>query len=313
MAYIKLENTFFLHSKATRISQLAELVYMRSLQLSSLNVSDGNIYSKDVELLFIRTSTKVRTQLKVIRELLEVGLWECNFVEFPFHYKIHNYLFYQTSKQEIKSKQLINKENGRKGGLAKASKHSTDSLARSVEQVFGEPLTESVEELVKINSSLEIEIEKEKDKKEKIIKSLPAVKLQAVFPKSSLTWDAYAAAYMQRWKTNPVRNSQVNAQLCKLVDKVGQDAAPCVAAFYVSHNNPFYVSKRHPTNLLLQDAEGLHTQWVTGIKSTTEESRKAERTDDVVNQVARCGIEKREPVDITPQLKELFYENETQH
>ena len=230
-------------------------------------------------------------------------------------YFIHDYLQYQSSKKEVQDKCMINKENGKKGGLAKALakhyQHASESVDRSVAQGASETLPTP---LGNININIEHRKYKLEDiKKEKIIKSLPAVKLQAVFPKSSLTWDAYAAAYMQRWKTNPVRNSQVNAQLCKLVDKVGQDAAPCVAAFYVSHNNPFYVSKRHPTNLLLQDAEGLHTQWVTGIKSTTEESRKAERTDDVVNQVARCGIEKREPVDITPQLKELFYENETQH
>jgi len=133
--------------------------------------------------------------------------------------------------------------------------------------------------------------------------------------KSTLTWEAYRAAYNSRWNVDPVQNMQVRAMLCKLVDKVGLNAAPHVAAFYVTHNNPFYVSKRHPVNLLLQDAEGLHTQCVTGVKSTTDESRKAERTDDVVNQLARMkinSIEQRKPIDVTPQVKELQHGDSTE-
>ena len=85
----------------------------------------------------------------------------------------------------------------------------------------------------------------------------------------------------------PVRNRKANAQLCQLVDRLGATEAPQVATFYLTHNKPFYVSARHPVNLLLQDAEGLRTQWATGIKSTTREAQSAEQRDNVVEQVAR--------------------------
>lgn len=106
-------------------------------------------------------------------------------------------------------------------------------------------------------------------------------------PKSSETWESYRTAYELRYGAVPVRNASVNGILSRLVDRLGADVAPAVAAFYVQHNKPFYVEKRHPVNLLLADAEGLHTQWVTGIKATTGEAKNAEKRDDAQAQIAR--------------------------
>ncbi len=75
--------------------------------------------------------------------------------------------------------------------------------------------------------------------------------------------------------------------LAKLVDRLGPEVAPHVAAFYVDHNRPFYVSERHPVELLLKDCTGLKTQWQTGVKATTGEAKNAERRDDVMEQVKR--------------------------
>lgn len=130
-----------------------------------------------------------------------------------------------------------------------------------------------------------------KKKEEEEIKSSPRELISVMPterpPKSARSWDAYATAYLARYHAEPVRNAQVNSLLCKLVDKLGEEKAPAVAAFYVQHNNPFYVGKRHPVNLLLADAEGLHTQWVTGVKATTGEARNAEKRDDAQAQIAR--------------------------
>lgn len=83
-------------------------------------------------------------------------------------------------------------------------------------------------------------------------------------PKSAATYEAYAGAYRTRYGAEPVRNQTVNAQLCKLVDKLGVEEAPLVAAFYVTHRSSWYAEKMHPVNLLLQDAEKLRTEWATG-------------------------------------------------
>lgn len=101
------------------------------------------------------------------------------------------------------------------------------------------------------------------------------------------TWDAYSAAYRFRYGVDPHRDRKVNGVLAKLVDRLGPEIAPHVAAFYVEHNKPFYVSERHPVELLLKDCTGLKTQWKTGVKATTGEAKNAERRDDVMEQVKR--------------------------
>lgn len=106
-------------------------------------------------------------------------------------------------------------------------------------------------------------------------------------PKSRATWEAYAGAYQQRYGVEPVRNQKTNVHLCQLVDRLGAEEAPAVAAFYLSHNLPFYVRARHPTNLLVQDAEGLRTQWATGVKATTLETKSAEQRDSAREQIQR--------------------------
>ena len=101
------------------------------------------------------------------------------------------------------------------------------------------------------------------------------------------TWEAYHTAYQARYHVDPVRNKQVNSHLKQLVSRLGADDAPRIAAFYLTHNKPFYVSARHPTNLLIRDCEGLRTEWATGIKSTTLEARSAETSDAATAQVDR--------------------------
>ena len=110
------------------------------------------------------------------------------------------------------------------------------------------------------------------------------------------TWDAYASAYAHRYGTLPVRNQTVNSLLKRLVEKLGSTEAPHVAGFYLTHNLPFYVTKRHPVNLLVADAEGLRTQWATGIKATTGEAKEVERHDnsraiiDAADKILRGGL-----------------------
>jgi len=132
------------------------------------------------------------------------------------------------------------------------------------------------------NSDSDLDLEKDKDKK-----ILSASASPRVSGKSVDTWNAYSDAYLVRYGVKPVRNAGTNAMLGKLVEKLGAEEAPHVAGFYLTHNNPFYVTKRHPTNLLLQDAEGLRTQWATGVKSTTNEARNMETKDNMREQHTR--------------------------
>jgi hypothetical protein len=81
--------------------------------------------------------------------------------------------------------------------------------------------------------------------------------------KSGIVWTAFSAAFAGRYGTEPARNAKVNGQLAQLVDRLGDDA-PLVAAFYLTHSDPWYVKHAHSAGLLLRDAEKLHMEWKTG-------------------------------------------------
>lgn len=135
--------------------------------------------------------------------------------------------------------------------------------------------------------------EEERRKKEKssvsVVPTSRTLRLEKVpsSPKTAQTWEAYATAYTERYGAAPVRNAKVNGILSRFVERLGEGEAPQVAAFYLTHNRPFYVSARHATDLLLRDAEGLRTEWITGTKATTLEARTAEQRDSVNEQVKR--------------------------
>lgn len=96
--------------------------------------------------------------------------------------------------------------------------------------------------------------------------------------KSGLTWSAYSTAYHDRYSVDPVTNAKTNALLCQLVDRVGADDAPKVAAFYVGHPSSFYVQRMHPVDLLVRDAEKLRTEWATNRQVTSTEAQQKDRT-----------------------------------
>ena len=74
-----------------------------------------------------------------------------------------------------------------------------------------------------------------------------------------------------------MRNRKVNSQLAALVDRVGVTDAPSVAEFYLLHNGALYVRAKHCTDLLLRDAEGLHTEWARGQQVTAAEATALDR------------------------------------
>lgn len=105
-------------------------------------------------------------------------------------------------------------------------------------------------------------------------------------PLNAQTWEGYASAYAFRYGTAPVRNAKSNTCISNIVKRLGNDA-PEVASFYLTHNDQWYVKKRHPVDSFLGDCEGLRTQWKTGRKSTGLEARSAEQKDAVVEQIKR--------------------------
>lgn len=91
-------------------------------------------------------------------------------------------------------------------------------------------------------------------------------------------WANYACAYRARYGTWPVWNQKVGANLSQLVDRVGAERAPGVAAHYVKLNNQYYTARMHPVGLLLQDCEAIATQLATGQQVTQARARQLDST-----------------------------------
>jgi hypothetical protein len=102
-------------------------------------------------------------------------------------------------------------------------------------------------------------------------------------PLTNQTWEAYRRAYSDRYGTDPVRNKTVNGKLAQFVGRIGQEEAPLVAAFFVTHNNKFYVEKMHPVGMLLLDAEKLRTEWLTGRQVTGSHARTVDRAQSTTD------------------------------
>lgn len=96
-------------------------------------------------------------------------------------------------------------------------------------------------------------------------------------PLNVATWNAYAAAYHDRYGVGPVRNATVNGQIANFVKRLGENA-PHVAAHYVNGNSAFYLTKGHSVGQMLVDAEKLHTEWATGRRVTQSAARQADRS-----------------------------------
>lgn len=95
--------------------------------------------------------------------------------------------------------------------------------------------------------------------------------------KTGRTWAAYSQAYRLRYGEEPARNAKGFGICSQLVDRLGAEEAPEVAAFYVGHNDSFYVRSLHPLSLLLRDAEKLRTEWKVGRQMTQTTARRVEQ------------------------------------
>ena len=102
-------------------------------------------------------------------------------------------------------------------------------------------------------------------------------------PKSTATWLAYEKAYHRRYGVAPLRNAKVSKQLCMLVDQVGAENAPLVAAYYLTIMDSWYLKKSHDVSTLLQNAQAIFTQWATGTNKTSRDHQQQERRSTLVN------------------------------
>lgn len=110
---------------------------------------------------------------------------------------------------------------------------------------------------------------------------MPGPKDQAC--KTFRAWANYAFAYRKRYGAWPVWNAKAGGQIGQLIDRLGADAAPQVAAFYVGINDARLINDCHTLGALLAKAEAIHTQWATGRQMNGRTARQLEDTQANLN------------------------------
>lgn len=108
------------------------------------------------------------------------------------------------------------------------------------------------------------------------------------------TWEAYREAYRNRYGTDPTRNGSVNGKLAQFVKRLGARDSPLVAAFFLTHNDAFYVRTKHQVGIMLRDAEKLHAEWKTGNRSTAAQAAQVDRLQNNATVLADAFREVRE-------------------
>lgn len=96
--------------------------------------------------------------------------------------------------------------------------------------------------------------------------------------KSHKAWINYAVAYRKRYDTWPVWNATVAGMLTQFINRIGAEAAPKVAAYFLGVNDAFVVKSMHSIKHLLSDAEKYHTQYVTGRSMTATRANQIDQT-----------------------------------
>lgn len=111
----------------------------------------------------------------------------------------------------------------------------------------------------------------------------------------SAAWRMYATAYRARYGIDPTRNAKVNAQMLQFCSRVPIEDWGATVEHYVLSQNARYVAAGHSVGCLLQDAEKLRTEALTGRQGTAYAATKADRESgrgaDYADLIARLDAE----------------------
>lgn len=92
-----------------------------------------------------------------------------------------------------------------------------------------------------------------------------------------MVWQAYKQAYHERYAAYPLQNAKVMGQIKQFIALVGQDHAAAIAVFFVSHNNSWYVQKKHDIGTLLINAQAVAVDWQKGTQTTRQAAQWEEQ------------------------------------
>lgn len=101
-------------------------------------------------------------------------------------------------------------------------------------------------------------------------------------------WEAYEGSYRKRYGVEPVRNARVNGQMAQFCSRIASDEIAATVTHYLASNNARYVAAGHSVGCLLQDAEKLRTEALTG--RVAAPSRSIHASDPKLEQQMRADL-----------------------
>ena len=104
--------------------------------------------------------------------------------------------------------------------------------------------------------------------------------------KTGPAWHAYACAMELRYGVRPSWGKRAAGCLAQFIGVVGREDAPHIAAWYVEHNERWYVQQGHDLKYLNRDAQKLRMEWARGQNITRAEATDAASADERQARVA---------------------------
>lgn len=103
--------------------------------------------------------------------------------------------------------------------------------------------------------------------------------------------DTFYRCYEERYGVKPLINGTVITHLKRIIQRTSYKDAPRLIAFYLTHNNSFYLSKAHSIEYALKDCEKLHTEMNKHDYIFNRDAKKVE--DATANNILKESILKR--------------------
>ena len=148
---------------------------------------------------------------------------------------------------------------------AKKSQVNTNPLPEKENQSDGK--IDGLQDDFQLESETVLQPENEKPQKTANLPQNRQPECEVLTP-IAMVWQAYKQAYYERYQAYPLRNAKVMGQIKQFIAQVGQDHAAAIAVFFVSHNNSWYVQKKHDIGTLLMNAQAVAVDWQKGTQTT---------------------------------------------
>jgi len=125
MSWIKLDDQWMDHPKIIRAGRDARDMWLASITWCAKHLTDGYFPAELLPSLAVSAGVDVANCQTFAKTLLDVCLWEST----NSQYYIHDYLDYNPTKEQTEANRIARSEAGRAGGIAKASKMPSKTLA----------------------------------------------------------------------------------------------------------------------------------------------------------------------------------------